>query len=132
ILELERRLLPEETAAAARSEVIDRVAAACPGVRIEHDEPFNESFGLADGSADPAAAPWVTALARAAASANAGRRTAARYGTNAGVYAAAGVPSVVFGPGSIAQAHTADEWIELAQVAAAVETLVAVVAGGPV
>jgi len=131
-LEVERRLLPEETAAVARAEIVERVAAACPGVRIEHDEPFNESFGLADGSADPAAAPWVTALARAAVSAGAGRRTAARYGTNAGVYAAAGVPSVVFGPGSIAQAHTADEWIELDQVAAAVEVLSAVVTGGPV
>jgi acetylornithine deacetylase len=44
------------------------------------------------------------------------RRTAARYGTNASIFAAAGVPSVVFGPGSIAQAHTADEWIDLDEV----------------
>jgi beta-glucosidase len=29
---------------------------------------------------------------------------------------AAGLPSVVFGPGDIAQAHTADEWIALAQL----------------
>jgi acetylornithine deacetylase len=73
----------------------------------------------------------VAALAQAATAAGAGRRTAARYGTNAGVYAAAGVPSVVFGPGSIAQAHTADEWIDLAQVEAAVDALVALVARGP-
>ena len=51
----------------------------------------------------------------------------ARYGTNASVLAAAGVPTVVFGPGSIAQAHTADEWIEIAQVDAAAEILVAAV-----
>jgi acetylornithine deacetylase/succinyl-diaminopimelate desuccinylase-like protein len=38
------------------------------------------------------------------------------------------VPSVVFGPGSIAQAHTADEWIDLGQLTAAVEVLAAVVA----
>lgn len=128
VLEVERRLLPEESAAVARSEVIERVAAACPGVRIEHEEPFNDAFRLADGTADPGAAPWVEALIRGAAAANAGRRVAARYGTNAGVYAAAGVPSVVFGPGSIAQAHTADEWIDLGQLAAAVEVLAAVVA----
>jgi len=128
VLELERRILPEESAAAARAEVIERVAAACPGVRIEHDEPFNDAFGLADGTADPGAAAWVAALVRGAAAAGAGRRVAARYGTNAGVYAAAGVPSVVFGPGSIAQAHTADEWIDLGQLAAAVEVLAAVVA----
>jgi acetylornithine deacetylase len=40
------------------------------------------------------------------------------------VLASAGVPSVVFGPGSIAQAHTADEWIALDQVAAAAVILV--------
>jgi acetylornithine deacetylase len=33
------------------------------------------------------------------------------------------VPSVVFGPGSIAQAHTADEWIDLDQVDKAADIL---------
>ena len=32
---------------------------------------------------------------------------------DAAVLAAGGIPSVVFGPGDIAQAHTADEWISL-------------------
>jgi acetylornithine deacetylase/succinyl-diaminopimelate desuccinylase-like protein len=128
VLELERRLLPEESVAVARREVIERVAATCPGVKIDHEEPFNDAFGLADATADPGAAPWIESLVRGAAGAGAGRRVAARYGTNAGVYAAAGVPSVVFGPGSIAQAHTADEWIDLGQLAAAVEVLAAVVA----
>jgi acetylornithine deacetylase len=32
------------------------------------------------------------------------------------VLAAGGMPSVVFGPGNIAQAHTADEWISLAEL----------------
>jgi len=130
-LEVERRLLPEESAAAARAEVIERVAAACPGVAIEHEQPFNDAFGLADGTAHPVAGPWVDALARAASRHGAGRRVAARYGTNAGVYSAAGVPSVVFGPGSIAQAHTADEWIDLGQLATAVDVLVDMVVEGP-
>ncbi|HOM17250.1 MAG TPA: M20/M25/M40 family metallo-hydrolase, partial [Thermoguttaceae bacterium] len=38
------------------------------------------------------------------------------YTTNAGFYTQAGVPTVVFGPGSIQQAHTSDEWIALDQV----------------
>jgi acetylornithine deacetylase len=38
------------------------------------------------------------------------------YFCDAAVLARAGIPSVVFGPGDIAQAHTADEWIELAQL----------------
>ena len=112
--------------------MIARVAAACGHARVEHEEPFNDAFGLPDGTADPGAAPWVMALARAAATRGGGRRQAARYGTNAGVYAAAGVPSVVFGPGSIAQAHTADEWIDVEQVGTAADILVAVVATGAV
>jgi len=36
------------------------------------------------------------------------------YFCDAAVLAAGGIPSVVFGPGDIAQAHTADEWISLA------------------
>jgi acetylornithine deacetylase len=45
------------------------------------------------------------------------------YGTDASTLAAAGIPTVVFGPGDIAQAHTSDEWIELDQVDAAAEIL---------
>ncbi len=36
-----------------------------------------------------------------------------RYFSDASVLAQGGTPSVVFGPGDIAQAHTADEWISL-------------------
>jgi len=35
---------------------------------------------------------------------------------DAAVLSAGGIPSVVFGPGDIAQAHTADEWISLAEL----------------
>jgi acetylornithine deacetylase len=45
------------------------------------------------------------------------------YGTDASTLAAAGVPSVVFGPGDIAQAHTCDEWIDLNEIEVAAEIL---------
>jgi acetylornithine deacetylase/succinyl-diaminopimelate desuccinylase-like protein len=47
-----------------------------------------------------------------------GQRRAAgvNYFCDAAVLAGAGIPAVVFGPGDIAQAHTADEWISLAQL----------------
>ena len=38
------------------------------------------------------------------------------YFTDAGVLAAGGIPSVVFGPGDIAQAHTPDEWVAVSQL----------------
>jgi len=128
VLEVERRVLPGESPVAARDEVIARIAAACESATVEHDPPFLESAGLADASADRAAAAWIESLAAAVrVGGAAGRRSAARYGTNASVFAGAGVPSVVFGPGSIAQAHTADEWIELAEVDAAAAALAATV-----
>ena len=38
------------------------------------------------------------------------------YFCDAAVLSSGGIPSVVFGPGDIAQAHTADEWISLAEL----------------
>ncbi|RLT19962.1 MAG: M20 family peptidase [Planctomycetota bacterium] len=43
------------------------------------------------------------------------------YGTHASQTCAAGVPSIVFGPGSIQQAHTKDEFIDIAQLEKAAE-----------
>ena len=40
------------------------------------------------------------------------------YGTEAGLYEEAGIPSIVCGPGDIAQAHTPDEWIAASELAA--------------
>jgi acetylornithine deacetylase len=41
---------------------------------------------------------------------------AVAYGTEAGAFQQAGVPTVVCGPGDIAQAHKPDEFIALAQL----------------
>jgi acetylornithine deacetylase len=127
VLELDRRLVPGESPRQARDEVIARVAAACPGATIEHEDPFVEHPGLPEGGAKVVVGGRVLADSLNAAVRQRGRPStirAARYGTNASVYAAAGVPTVVFGPGSIDQAHTADEWIEVEQVELAAATLV--------
>ncbi len=42
-------------------------------------------------------------------------RSACRFATDAGPLAAHGIPSVVLGPGDIAQAHTADEFVPLSR-----------------
>jgi acetylornithine deacetylase len=47
----------------------------------------------------------------------------ANYATDAGVYNAAGIPTVVFGPGEIAQAHTSAEYVEIEQVRQAEQIL---------
>ena len=45
--------------------------------------------------------------------------TLVAFGTEAGLFQRAGIPTVVCGPGHIAQAHQADEYVSLAQLAAA-------------
>jgi acetylornithine deacetylase ArgE len=58
------------------------------------------------------------------------RVVAVPYGTDASTLAASGIPSVVFGPGDIARAHTCDEWVPLAEVEQASEILYRFVSAG--
>lgn len=44
------------------------------------------------------------------------------FWTEASLFSSAGVPAIVFGPGDIAQAHTADEWVLLEQLQTAFDT----------
>jgi len=46
------------------------------------------------------------------------RTTLVAFGTEAGLFQRAGIPTVVCGPGHIAQAHQADEYVSLDQLAA--------------
>jgi acetylornithine deacetylase len=48
-----------------------------------------------------------------------GRTTLVGFGTEAGLFQSAGIASVVCGPGSIDQAHQADEYVTLAELARA-------------
>jgi acetylornithine deacetylase len=49
------------------------------------------------------------------------KKVGVAYGTNASRMVTPGLPAVVFGPGCIDQAHTRDEWIEIAQLDQAAE-----------
>jgi acetylornithine deacetylase len=59
-----------------------------------------------------------------------GKVTGAPYGTDAAAIAAAGVPTVVWGPGSIDQAHTCDEYIEVDELQRGAELFYDVACGG--
>ncbi len=120
MLEIDRRLVPGESPTQARKHLIDWLASRADlDFPIQHDEPFMVSAGLArDKNAGLAGQ-----LAAHAAAFGGGGQLGVPYGTDAESISAAGVPTVVFGPGSITQAHTADEWIELAEVEQAAEIL---------
>ena len=56
--------------------------------------------------------------------------TLVAFGTEAGLFQRAGVPTVVCGPGHIAQAHQADEYVSLAQLAAGERFLLGLTSAG--
>ena len=64
------------------------------------------------------AAPESEAVALALALTGADRTKAVSYTTEAGLFEEAGVPAVICGPGNIAHAHAADEYVAVAQLEA--------------
>jgi acetylornithine deacetylase len=123
-IEIDRRLLPGESPEVGRQQVLDclaeELARSRPAVRLEHEPPFLVGHGLPDEQNRGLG----RRLAAVASDLVSGRRlVGVAFGTDAAVYAAAGAPTVVFGPGDIAQAHTADEWLAVEQLEQASEIL---------
>lgn len=122
VIDVDRRLTPDETPAEAYQELVSWLAdrADLGRCTLQHDDPWMQSRGLSSGSNRA----WAEQVAAAVQSMDrACELVGVPYGTNAATIAAAGIPTVVFGPGSIQQAHTADEWIAVDQLEAAVEAL---------
>jgi acetylornithine deacetylase len=119
-IEIDRRTLPGEDERAAWQQAMEAVTKELrPEIRLEIDEPHQVTAALQhDGNQQ--LAQRVSRAARAAG--GPGRSIGVPYGTDAPAFASAGIPTVVFGPGSIAQAHTVDEWIEIQQLQDAVES----------
>jgi len=120
---LDRRVIPSEDWREALAEIQGWIAArldAESAQRIEFQEPYHVAVPLNT----PPEHPLVQGLCRAVAGVRGASQVAGvPYNTDASCLAAAGIPSVVFGPGDIAQAHTVGEYVELAQVLAAGEIL---------
>ncbi len=112
VIEVDWRLIPGQTGAAVK-EMLQRWF---PDALIE---PFEEypPFSI------DASHQLVTSLAQACVSVGhaAPEVIGVPWAANSGLMQdEAGIPSVIFGPGDIAQAHTKDEWIELDQIARAI------------
>ncbi len=118
--EIDRRLIPGESPLAAPGQLAAYLKAHAPDVPFEVSEPYLYCPALANDLS-----AGLTAKLGSVIDTVRGRHSvgAVPYGTDASTLAVAGVPAVVFGPGDIAQAHTKDEWVELAQVEAAAEIL---------
>lgn len=111
-INIDRRILPGEDPLDVWRRDRAELTALLPG-QIEVDEPFTVDYALDT----PAASPVPAALCRVLEAA--GRPADVQgmpFGTDASKLARAGIPSVVFGPGSITDAHSADESVALADV----------------
>ena len=127
-IEIDRRLLPGEDLDQAWQHAVDWMAGEEEaGSRLEHDRPFIRALALGDEANGPLGAR-LAPLAKEVA--GRGHLVGVPFGTDAAFFAAAGVPSVVFGPGSIQQAHTEDEWLPLEELHQAAEVLYRFGCGG--
>ena len=114
-IDIDRRTLPGETEAGVRREIISLLRrhglkASYDNLRTSPCEPLDTCPDL----------PLVRSLTRAA-----GRKgtRGVHYFTDAAPLAAGGTPSVVFGPGDIAQAHTEREWLAISQLEKSIQIL---------
>jgi acetylornithine deacetylase len=114
-IEIDRRLLPGEDPQAVPRD-FDRFLQERAGIdrqTYEIEPPWLGTPALSPDGSDKI----VERLGRAITSVRGGfETTGVPYGTDASIIAQAGVPTVVFGPGDIAQAHTCDEWVEVSEV----------------
>jgi acetylornithine deacetylase/succinyl-diaminopimelate desuccinylase-like protein len=107
-ISIDRRTIPGETEAGVRREIKSLLQrgklpatllnirnAPCPSMETNVRRPLVKQFLASVGQTKP---------------------LGAHYFCDAAVLARGGIPGVIFGPGDIAQAHTADEWISLRQL----------------
>ncbi|HEX5414181.1 MAG TPA: M20 family metallopeptidase [Chloroflexota bacterium] len=131
VVEIDRRMVPGETAEEVDAELraaVDRACRQVPRTRIEISAPF-----VAESPVEtPPDAAIVRELTRAIQRQGIpARQLAVPYGTDASALQAVGVPSVVFGPGTIDVAHTREESVEVSQVVQAAEILATLIRLGP-
>jgi acetylornithine deacetylase len=111
----DRRTLPGETELSVMREIkallrehglrasfVSEKSASCPPLETDHRLPLVQAFLAAAGQKAP---------------------VGATYFCDAAILAEPGMASVVFGPGDIAQAHTAEEWVSTPSLAQATQVL---------
>ena len=121
VVEIDRRTVPGEATKDVLAEfdsIIQQALLANPSLRATWQPPFITDPAL---GTDPET-PIVRALQRALSEIT-GSPTirGVAFGTDASKLSEAGIPSVVFGPGSIEHAHTREEHVSLFDVARAAE-----------
>lgn len=110
---VDRRTLPHETVDSVRTELEAALRSAGLALEVVVESCQEEKPPLDAPATSPAIA-GTTAVLRALALDAEPAEVA--FGTDAGVFARAGIPGVVMGPGSIQMAHTSRESVPISQV----------------
>jgi acetylornithine deacetylase/succinyl-diaminopimelate desuccinylase-like protein len=115
-IQVDRRTLPGETEAAVRRELSALLKAKRLAPQIFSDKSV-PCVALETDSKLPLVRQFFKSV-------NQSKAIGVQYFCDAAVLSSSGTPSVVFGPGDIAQAHTADEWISLSELEQSKDLLV--------
>lgn len=118
VIEIDRRLLPGQRASDAVAHY-RQLLQSLEGITAELEEPLLLVDEALDTPAESAVVQTAMQVLR-----NMGLNAepcGVPFGCDASKLSRAGIPSIVFGPGSIDRAHTADEYVELDQVEQALE-----------
>ena len=112
VIELDRRVIPGEENLAVQTEIANYLRERLD-FELVHEAPYCTSPALGDDLNGALAQQLGQTISSVV-----GPRQiiGVPYGTHASRLARIGIPSVVFGPGNIAQAHTKDEWIAIDQL----------------
>jgi acetylornithine deacetylase/succinyl-diaminopimelate desuccinylase-like protein len=107
-ISVDRRTLPGETDAGVQREIAaflraKKLSAKISSAKLAPALPLETNYKL----------PLVQTFLKAAGQT---KPVGVDFFCDAAVLSAGGIPSVVFGPGDVAQAHTTDEWISLASL----------------
>jgi len=118
-IEIDRRFPPGEEPDEAYRCLIDYLSHdPDAGLPLDHDPPYMQGLALTDENNGPLADRLSAVVREVAGDCS---DVGVPYATDAAFLAGAGVPTVVFGPGFIEQAHTDDEWLPLDQLEQAAE-----------
>lgn len=115
-IDIDRRTIPGENDSAVKREILHFIRRR--GLNATMADTKGEAVAP-PMQTDPRL-PLVRQILRAAGQS---RPLGVDFFTDAGVLAAGGIPSVVFGPGDIAQAHTVDEWVAISELERATQLL---------
>lgn len=108
-IRIDRRTIPGESDAAVKREILAFIRQHGLNATLIDTKHLEPAPPMETSTRSPLVQQFLEAAGQS-------KPVGVDFFTDAGVLAAAGIPSVVFGPGDIAQAHTVDEWVAVSQL----------------